>query len=189
MSLFLDPKPPNVPSTDRSSRIYGSARTRSELPSSEALRISPLPAREFPGWIEPYVLCYALLRDATHYGRQPAFLWPGRLVTGLRGSVHGREQGFGGGCLDDLSDARSSSRCPGQPCYFGPAVRCVLWTSIAMDERVDPTRLRPLRRAARERATAHKTHTAIVGEVRGARLGKRLPRLGAGLGKKRDAAR
>lgn len=55
--------------------------------------LSSLLARELPGWTRRCRRCYTVLCDATHYGRQPTILWPGRLVTGLRGSVLGREQG------------------------------------------------------------------------------------------------
>lgn len=71
-------------------------------------------------------------------------------------------------CLDDLSGARSDCRFSGNVCCgrqsHGRAARSSYTSSP----------LRPLRRAAGERAK--------VGEVRGAQLGKRLPRLGAAWG-------
>lgn len=99
------------------------------------------PECEFPGWTRRCVLCYAMLR--AHYERQPAFLWPGRLVTGLRGSVLGREQGQEG-ISDDLSDARSNTHYTGQPCCFWPVVCCVRWMSIAWTSGSIPMHLRSI---------------------------------------------
>lgn len=131
------------------------------------------------------IRCYAMLRTTE---RQPAFLWPGRLVTGLRGSVLGRGQGEEG-VLDDSSDARSNIRCPGNPAVSGQSCCCLQWMSIAWTSGSILCACVPLRRAARERAAdTHKTDTAVVGEVRGAYWGSGC-RVWARPGEKRYAAR
>lgn len=86
--------------------------------------------------------------------------------------------------MDDPSDARSNSRCPGQPCCFWPVVCCVRWMSIAWTSGSIPCDCVPLRRAARERdRDTHNTHS-LNWRSAGCFLGKRLPRLGAAWGKK-----
>ena len=153
MFPLVNPKLSNAPSTDSSSRFYGSARARSELPSSEALRSSlslSLLAREFPGWSRRSVLCYALLRDATHFERRPAFLWPGRLVTGLRGSVQGTEQGLEGVFGRSVGRPIRLSMPRATLLFLASRALCEVDDVCRMDERVDPIPLRPWRRAARE---------------------------------------
>lgn len=139
---------------------------------------------EFPGWTRRCVQCCMLLCDATcAHDRQPAFLWPGRLVTGLRGSVLGKEQGQEG-VLDDLSDARSNTQHPGQPCRFWPVVCCGRWTSIAWTSGSIPMRLRPTAAGSQRKSSRHTQNTQPLLEKCGVVIGGAAAASRRGLGKK-----
>lgn len=149
----------------------GPRENAANCPPLEALRSPLLLEREFKGRPRRSVLCYASLRNATHYERRPALLWPGRLVTGLRGSVHGREQGVGEGVwtvyrtVDPILDAPSNLPVSGQS--------CIVCGGRLSHGRAGRSRTSRVQCGGQlEKELQHIRRTAKVGEVRGARLGE-----------------
>lgn len=123
--------------------------------------------------------CYALRKDSQHFCGPVD--WLQDCGVAFLGESRGRR-----GVWDDPSDARSKSRCPGQPCCIRPVVLLCAVDVNRMDERIDNMRLRSVAAGGQRKSCrhTHTPHTARSWRSAGCFLGKRLPRLGAALGKK-----
>lgn len=123
--------------------------------------------------------CYALRKDSQRFCGPVD--WLQDCGVAFLGESRGRR-----GVLDDPSDARSKSRCPGQPCCIRPVVLLCAVDVNRIDERIDNMRLRSVAAGGQRKSCrhTHTPHTARSWRSAGCFLGKRLPRLGAAWGKK-----